>query len=313
MTLQADLHFTLDERGWSERYYLDPSEPDLLPTLDRLVKIRLPLLAHPASLTRGRIADLAAPKLARRFAYNRVGKYVKGQFILGLDKTQEFYAAPADTAIGIGWAGASGGNRMLWIGGFPDQGKLNPGNPERVIMAPDFRFRLDAFRDALQAPDLNLQIRSLKASASLETPVERIAVSEQGLYLITTSDNHGLEPGQTVRLIGSRGSNLTRMRGLRKVIETPSVKTLVIDRGPLPEKGPVVYTGGCKVATTGYTFEKAEWRETDAFSLVFVQTLKLAPVVTRKVHHYFYFHYTVASKLRGSGQPPRRGRASNRK
>lgn len=305
--LQADLHFDLDRRRWSERYYLDQADEKKEETLHRLIGIRKTLMAAPTLLTHGtvQVVGLKGSKIRRRVGATNI---FNGQTVVGLFAiTPRFWAAQADQSIGVTWECEAGAKRVIWLSGHPDQGEMNGIQKQRILLAGKFVEKLEAFVTELQSTKLNLQIRLLARELQAAAPaVDLVTKDASGMYLITTRAEHGLRPGSKVRLLGSRGENLTRARGLRSVVRVPSANQVVIDRGPAPERGDVRYTGGARLAGVGYEFQKAVWTQALGSGL---QRTPVPP--------YYYAilntQYLLSSKLRGSGTPPRRGRERNKR
>lgn len=306
MTLRCDLTWRLDSRGWTETYYLDPPSEPLLDTMDRLVTERMKISTVPAMLRKGRIVNLAAPKFPAKKVYNLTHNWKLFYGFPGITSP----IVPADIAehsIGIGFRADPGSHRVLWISGIPVQEKIVSLKGQRQILDPNYKKELDTFRNALVSDNLNLQLRVMPQDAiDNAKKVASVGVAADGRYLITTVEAHGLEGGKQVRILGSRGNNLTRARGLRKIVGVPSATSFVIDRGPLPEEGQILYTGGAVAAAVGFTYAKAEYYDLDQGQYTKKLTFGL-------VKETFKWGYLVASKLRGSGHPPRRGRRTSRK
>lgn len=305
MTLKADLYFRLDGRRWSERYYLQPVNPDLQKTLRLLVDTRIKLSAAPCVLDRGKICDIDEPRkgLNVRFKLSAAYGFHGGPpTFLNVNVP----ATIAEYSVGIGWAAGNGPKRILWISGIPAQQEIGKNSQKRSRLGISYIPVLKTFREALMAGDLNLQIRHLIQEAEPDAKViKSIGTNADGLYLIETFANHARELGDRVRVLGSRGNNMSRARGLRIVVDVPSPKQVVINRGPLPEKGVLSYTGGAALHGVGYTYSKAFWTpvDDDAFT---------KDVLFNTVTQTFPFEYFVTSKLRGAGSSPRKGRERRR-
>lgn len=301
MTLQAVLRFYLEGREWTERYYLDPPANDLKVILDRLIDARMDIAARPLMLWQGSIKDLVNPGFPEVYEYNRTHRFRKAN-IIPIPMPEVWSEIPEHVVV-MGWETLAGTRRPLWLGGIPTQHMQSRRDNYYQNLDGSFVDRLHKFRDALRGDNLNLQIRELTPlDFRPSADVKAIDLSGNGLYRIETVQDFPAVAKMKVRIHGSRGNNISRLRGIRRVTKVIDGRTFVIDRGPLPELGEVRYTGGAKVLGINHWFSKAFWRPVRGG---FEEAVFLPDI--RRVSRRSY-PYGVVSKLRGGRSTARRGR-----
>lgn len=309
MTFQADLSFKLDDRAWSERYYLAPLDPYSRDTLADLVEARMQLLAAPAVLLKGRILDLDGPRLPIERWIGRRGHFLAIRHaFLPADNEQE--ANHPDLSAQVGWHTAAGARRMMFVGGIPlfkvatQPGRRAQQMPVRLVE------RLLEFKDALQGPRLKLQLSELIPEAeAAHADVERIDTTALGLYRLHLAGDFPAAGNLRVRVLGSRGRNLGALRRERRITAIEGARTVVLDTGPAPGRGPLRYTGGATLVATGRRFSDAIWHPIyDAPTQK--ARLETVPIISIVIatKPYEVGAFTVASRLRGWQKPARRGR-----
>lgn len=304
MVRQIDLLFELDDYRWKERYYLDVSGEPFRATLDRLVRARADLLARPTKLLEGEVCEAEDTAYRERHVLNVSHRYINFPELAPLIRDPERRAGVPSHVITAKFVTNSGGERMLHLGGGPIQGNINEGwQPnDRITVAEMFVQRMRVFVNRLTGALLDFQIKELLPAS--EVPSARIAAittHDSGLYKIRTAAPFAATHGMQVRVLGSRGKNLTRARGLRRVQHILAPDEFTINRGPLPEKGRIEYHGGAVVAGVEYRFSKAIWVE-QVGALHEVQAI---PFFLRRSTRQ---PFNATSRLRGNGYPDKRGR-----
>lgn len=309
MVLAAKLEFTLDRCSWSENYYLSPPEEDSLGiVLDRLVNTRMDIAARPTTLTRGSIWDVASPGVKVKFDYHYQHRYRFFTFSVPV-RDPEIFAEIPEHVVMMKFQTALGSDRTLHLGGIPVQALTNPNvaQSSRRLLEETFKARLDTFRDKLLALPLNLQIREFIPEGDLpHVAVDVVSQADSGLYRLTVRQAFPAVPGMQIRFLGCRGNNLSRLRGLRRIRRVINATTFEVDRGPLPEKGPVRYEGGAFVVGVGYQYGKGLWVPlSGAFHQGGFNIFFARPVTQ--------FPYDVGVRQRGGWKPKRRGRNHNQR
>lgn len=309
MVMAAKLFFILDRSAWSESYYLDPPAGDDLGTvLDRLVDARMDIAARPLVLTEGFIWDVDTPRVKVKFTYRRQHRYHFFTIPIPV-RDPEIKAEIPGHVVMMKFQTSSGADRVLHLGGIPVQALTNPNvvQASRRLLEMTFVDRLDLFRDKLLAPPLNLQIREFLPAEELpRVAVDAVSQADSGLYLLTVRNAFPAVPGMQIRFLGCRGNNLSRLRGLRRIRRVINATSFEVDRGPLPEKGPVRYEGGALVVGVGYRYGKGFFRPLHG---AFHQE-GLTIFLERPVYH---FPYDVGCRQRGGWKPKRRGRRSQKR
>lgn len=301
MLRQIDLRFKLDDRYWSERYYFDATQAQPGDTMDTLVLARMELMAQPTVLLSGVAVNVGDRSSRVEVVYNRDHVFQGVQTVLPL-AGNKFRANYPDESVGIAWKTARGPRRMLWLAGIPHQFWVAADMRHRVLMEFLFIRRVQTFTDALRSEPLNLQIRQRKQPPDVPSAVvATVGVAADGLYQLATSTDHGIAAGTQVAFLGTRGNNLGRLRGERRVRRVPDGRTLVLDRGPLPEKGAVRYTGGATVEGIAWEFAPAIWRP-----LVF--NAQFSPPILFIPGKLIIAPFVIRSRRRGGAPPAHRGR-----
>lgn len=305
MLRQVDLSLTLDDSYWSERYYFDAAHATPEGTMDDLVEERAKLAAEPTRLLQGRAQDIGDPTsvVVKEYKWNLAFKVATQHFPFRVPPHPADIAGVVAT---IGWRAGGRGRRMMHLGGVPNQA-LFPGRTlRRSPIHPDFIKLLDVFRDALTSGHFKLQLRVLQQPPDVAyAAVEAIDVDPLGLYRLQT-DGFPTLPGEHVIVNGSRGQNLGRLRGTRRVTTVYDGNTFALDRGPLPESGPIRYTGGATVTAVGYEFLPARWHPQERGFLLGRALFGLVGPWRRVTHGY------GITTMRRHGQPAeRRGRRRN--
>lgn len=309
MTVQADITFSLDGTGWSERYYLNPESDDLTEVARRLVTARQGILAAPAVLQQIRIFDLDRPLFPTVIRYDFVGDFTMAGFHRPLSDDR-IPATYAPLCALMCFRTEKGGRRTFHLNGLPSF-ELKNGDVVRPFFI-HFQLvqRLRALRDALGPTRLNLQIQELLSDADApSSPIDGIDTSGTGLYRIHTRTDFPAADNPQVRVMGSRGNNLGRSRGIRRVTQVEGPRTVVIDRGPLPERGPIRYTGGAVLRAAVYTWSPAVWEPFGAMSLKRVPNTGLIPLPRQlRQTDPLRGEFGIGCRVRGDGQPQKRGR-----
>lgn len=304
MTLAAKLEFSLDKRSWNEMYYLDPPSPDPLSVvLDRLVDARMDIAARPLVLTRGVIWDVGTPGVKLKFDYHRQHSYFFWTIPLPV-RDPEIRADIPEHVVMMKFRTALGADRTLHLGGIPIQALVEPNVDQlsRTQLDSNYKERLDVFRNKLLAPPLNLQIREFIPADELpRIAVDAVSQADSGLYLLTVRNAFPAVPGMQIRFMGCRGNNLSRLRGLRRIKRVINATSFEVDRGPLPEKGPVRYEGGATVVGVGYQYGKALWVPLEDGAINEVRNFLFQRVVNRSP-------YGIGVRQRGGWMAERRGR-----
>lgn len=305
MTMQVDLFVELDEAAWYERYYLDPARGDVGDAIRLLSRERVKLMAFPARIVRGEGREVTDPlhRVVDETTYP--GALLWGKRADLIPRKWAPAAIP-ELAVMVAWE-CETARRTMFLAGMPEQyafGSWTPGF--RFLIHTDYLDLLKAFVAALEAETLALQIRHLVDPPAVSIPVRAISTDSTGRYLLTLAQDCPIADGDLAMLHGSRGSNLTRARGLRRIVGRQDSRTVILNRGPAPEKGPVRYTGGADLRSAVWTFSQAAWLPL-AGPVYFRQVQLIPPKLI-----YYNAPFRVVSRLRGGRQPRRRGRKRSR-
>lgn len=309
MTVQADITFSLDGCGWGERYYLSPDSEDLYAVAGLLANARVKLLAAPAVLKEIRIFDLDRPLLptVRQFYFGGAFQALNPSPPLG------DFRYPA----GFSWdcflmcfRTEKGGRRTLWLNGVPSDALKNGELIHNFIFVYEMVKQLRRFRDALLSPKLRLQIEELLPDADApSSAIDAIDVAASGLYRIHTRADFPADDNPQVRVMGSRGTNLGRARGIRRIVQAEGPRTVVIDRGPLPEGGPIRYGGGAVLRAAVYTWSPALFVPYGPMRLDPVPNTGITFIPPQlRITNPLKGEFGIGVRPRGGVQPRRRGR-----
>lgn len=303
MLRKLQLWFKLDEEFWSELYYFDSAHDTPSDMLSAFVQARQIISASPTRLLSGVAEDIDRPVSRVEVVYDQELVYYQVRALpIKLKNTAQ--AQPPDVAYGMAFRTAAGARRVVWIGGLPMPAWqfTSVDNRDRYLTDVVLWDRMNSLRDFFLSAPWKLQIRERLAPPAVSSAkVVSIGTGAAGLYLIGTDQAHGFSPNDDVTITGGRGQNLTRMRGIRRVKAVPSPTTFLINRGPLPERGMIRYTGGATATEVAYGFSPAVWVP----KVQYAYTTNPVPILTGTPRFWPYF---IRSRLRGGNTSARRGR-----
>jgi hypothetical protein len=306
--MRAVLTFRSGPVGWREEYHLDSGSPALRATARRLCDARSKVSATPTIIESYRIALVSDPR-------HSVGENVRTRCWWGIPIASPFFrrvtfaVADFDLAIVMKFVTANLNSRSVWISGVPQIPNKSTVDPQPGQYLGLYLKDVNLFRDALLSPLLGLVIRE-EAPPTDDTAayVKSIDVDPLGRYRLHLNANLTLPPNALIRCNGGTGNNLGRLRGRRRVKAQPDPQTLVVDRGPTTDGGPLVYHGtDMMVRALSYQYSPASWvpsgDQTVSYEDYFFDVLPYLKTVFPTL-----VAYHLGSRHRGALRGPRRGR-----
>lgn len=310
--MRAVLTFRCGSTGWREEYFLDPDTPALRATGRRLAQARSLVSSVPTILQSYHIANVDDPR-------HPVSENVNLHCVWQIRTSPYFIVVPFsvvdyDVAFKMYFRTPGGASRVVTICGVPQLPRQTFTYPGFTDWLPMYLKDVDKFRDALLSPLLRLAIREeVPANDDTAAYVESIDVDPLGRYRLHLAGDLPLPRNARVRCNGATGNNLGRLRGLRRVKVQPDARTLVLDKGPIPDRGPLLYLGNdMLVRSITYQYGAAFWVpsgeqtvEIYDYPAAFVKILRntLSTLV----------RYHLGSRHRGGLRGRRRGRKPKRK
>jgi hypothetical protein len=311
--MRAVLTFRSGAAGWREEYHLEPGTPALRATARRLCAARSKVSATPTVIESYRIALVSDPR-------HPVAENLRMRCWWGIPIASPFFrrvtfaVADFDIAIVMKFVTANLNSRSVWISGVPQIPNKSTTDPQPGQFLGLYLKDVDLFRDALLSPLLRLVIREEVAPTDdTAAYVKSIDVDPLGRYRLHLNANLTLPPNALVRCNGGTGNNLGRLRGRRRVKVQPDAYTLVVDRGPTMDGGPLIYHGtDMMVRALSYQYSTATWQpsgeQTVDYEDYFFDVFPLLKTV-----YPTFVSYHLGSRHRGAIRPPRRGRRQKTK
>lgn len=305
--LRAVLTLRLGFNGWQEEYFLDPDGPALLAVGRRLCAARALVSSPPTVIESFHVAPVLQPRHGAAAKVNIHCNFRIQSEIF--KKTANLYVLDLDVAVVMYFRTANGAQRCVTITGVP-QLPVNPLTfPTPGMYLPMYLKQLDGFRDALLDPLLRLVIKEEKPpDDDTAAYVESIDVDPHGRYRLRLVNSLPLPPNALVRCNGSTGRNLGRLRGLRRVRARLDDRTIVLDKGPVPDLGPLVYQSrDMLVRSVSYQYSPAVWvpsgERAVTFDSYFIDDLPWFKATAATIVNYHF-----GSRHRGALRTRRRGR-----
>jgi len=244
MSIKLTGLFESDFAGWSEtQFYVNAQTETYKSLADDFVKNRLEVLGTYAWLNVVRVSDTDKPSFVSVFKYGN-----KGLAKLSDDKAAKDAWADSPYLSALLPFRSTVTNRKLYLtlSGVPDNwASRTVGDTFTLSAYGNKKFR--AYMSWLTRGDYKVQFRERKKDANDKgIDIGDIEEDESGYYKITVLNTDGLDPTKKVVFNKLKGDNLSRLRGIRRIVDVPTPLHFLVDRGPYADPPPISYKGGGK-------------------------------------------------------------------
>lgn len=250
--IKITLLFQQYDAGWSESFYFSvPPNYLVKDMIDELIEARRKVLGLGAFIIGGRGHNTSNPKNVEVYKYNKEGlaESPEGNGVALRYADQPHYA------VGSPFKTSTGTRRLVTLSGFPDEYIKRTEADQFTYPHAHALTKLKAWDNYLQAAPSPLVIRArLRTGDFAPKDIDTITVHTDGRYKINYAGGANLVAGDKVVFSKVKGTNLTNLKGTRKVVEVIDANYFTVDRGPRQDLGAPIYLGGGKVSKVGHDF-----------------------------------------------------------